>query len=224
MCIVIFSFVTMRTIRTRTVYSEDPALAVNNYYIVYKPFMMLSQFTTELGKRTLADLDYKFPTDVYAIGRLDEDSEGFLILSNDKNLNYKLLDPKFEHTRRYLAQVDGNVTNEAIEALSRGVEISIKGTTYQTQACEAEAIDEPVDIFERTPPIRFRKNIPTSWIKLSIKEGKNHQVRKMTAKVGFPTLRLIRHSTEQLDIVGMHPGEVKEVEKEAIYKGLNIKS
>jgi 23S rRNA pseudouridine2457 synthase len=212
----------MRTIRTRTVYSEDPALTVNNYYIVYKPFMMLSQFTTELGKRTLADLDFKFPTDVYTIGRLDEDSEGFLILSNDKNLNYKLLDPKFEHVRTYLVQVDGAVTGKAIEELSREVEISIKGNTYQTQSCEAEAINEPDNIPERTPPIRFRKNIPTSWIKLSIKEGKNHQVRKMTAKVGFPTLRLIRYSTEQLDVNGMKPGEVKEIEKEAIYKGLNI--
>lgn len=191
------------------------------YYYIYKPFMMLSQFTTDLGKRTLADLDYDFPTNVYPIGRLDEESEGLLILTNDKNLSFKLLEPKFNHNRVYIIQVEGSVTEDAIEELCSPMELNIKGISYTTLPAKAEQISEP-DLPERTPPIRFRQNIPTSWIKLSIQEGKNHQVRKMTAKVGFPTLRLIRIATEKLTIDKMQPGEVKKIDNKTLYQKLNI--
>lgn len=212
----------MKNTRQRTTYSEDPTHVSFLYYVVNKPFMMLSQFTSELGKQTLADLEFVFPTDVYPVGRLDEDSEGLLILTNDKNLSYKLLEPKFEHQRTYFIQVDGMITPEAILELTKGVEINVKGVIYPTLPAHAEAIAQPSVIKERNPPIRFRQNIPTSWVKLSIKEGKNHQVRKMTAKVGFPTLRLIRYSTEKLNLEGIQVGEVKEFDKNSLYKLLNI--
>lgn len=191
------------------------------YYVIYKPFMMLSQFTSDLGKKTLAELDYEFPTNVYPVGRLDEESEGLLILTNDKNLSFKLLEPKFEHNRVYLIQVEGVVTEDAIEELCMPMEINIKGVSYLTLPAKAELIAEP-ELPARNPPIRFRQNIPTSWIKLAIKEGKNHQVRKMTAKVGFPTLRLIRTATEKLTIDKMKSGEVKKIDGKILYQKLNI--
>ena len=169
------------------------------YYFIYKPFEMLSQFSREGNHQTLADLDFKFQKEVYPVGRLDADSEGLLLLTNDKTLNHKLLDPKFKHKRVYLAQVEGIVTQEAKTILEKGVSITVDGKKHQTLPCSAELLpatfgDEPGDVPERKPPIRFRKNSPTSWIKLTLHEGKNRQVRKMTAAVGFPTLRLIRIS------------------------------
>lgn len=193
----------------------------NKYYIIYKPFEMLCQFTGEKGQKTLGELG-KFPKDVYPLGRLDANSEGLLILTNDPDLNHRLLNPKFEHQRTYLAQVDGSVTPEAIEKLCKGVEISVEGKKYRTKPAKAIALtDEPV-VPERIPPIRFRKNIPTSWIELTLTEGKNHQVRKMTAQVGFPTLRLIRTAIEGIKLGAMKPGEVKELGGKDIYLMLKI--
>jgi 23S rRNA pseudouridine2457 synthase len=188
-----------------------------NYFIIYKPFGMLSQFSAEGDKSTLAQIG-SFPVDVYPVGRLDADSEGLLLLTNDTELNYRLLTPRFKHERTYLAQVEGKVTQKAIEMLCKEVTITINGNPYHTLPALAKALaSEPV-LPDRIPPIRFRKNIPTSWIQLSLYEGKNRQVRKMTASVGFPTLRLVRVAIEGIRLADMQPGEIKEFGKEKIYK------
>jgi 23S rRNA pseudouridine2457 synthase len=189
------------------------------YFVLYKPYGVLNQFTDDLGRPTLATL-YPFPKDVYAVGRLDLDSEGLLLLTNDKSLNHRLLNPKFHHKKTYWVQVEGEITEEAIKKLAKGVEIKIDGKIYHTLPAEAFFFQTPPQLPERNPPIRFRKNIPTSWISLSIIEGKKHQVRKMTAAVGFPTLRLVRYQIQELTLEDLQIGEVKEVSEEEIYRKL----
>lgn len=184
---------------------------------------MLSQFSREGNNKALADLNYNFPKDAYPVGRLDSDSEGLLLLTNDKVINHKLLDPKFKHNRTYIAQVEGTFSIEAKAKLEKGVSISVEGKNYNTLPCKIEIIHEPEQLPERNPPIRFRKNIPTSWIKIMLHEGKNRQVRKMTAAVGFPTLRLIRNAIEKIEIENLQPGEVREIKKEECYSLLSIK-
>jgi 23S rRNA pseudouridine2457 synthase len=163
------------------------------YCIVYKPFNVLSQFTSGEGKQTLKNF-FDVPPDVYAVGRLDYDSEGLLLLTNDKKINNQLLNPSFAHEREYWVQVDGEITDEAIRNLETGVDITVDGKTYRTKKCCAAVFKIPPVVPDRNPPIRYRKSLPTSWIKLVLTEGKNRQVRKMTAAVGFPTLRLIRYN------------------------------
>ncbi len=170
-----------------------------------KPFGVLSQFTPEGGHPALND--FGFPAGVYAAGRLDHDSEGALLLTDDGQLIKKLLDPKFEHPRTYLAQVEGEITPAALEQLSKGV--VIKG--YRTRPCQAESVAPPEGLWERVPPIRYRANIPTSWVRLTLIEGKNRQVRRMTAAVGFPTLRLIRIQIGALDLAELQPGQWRVV-------------
>lgn len=166
-----------------------------------KPYGVLSQFTPEAGHRALDE--FGFPPGVYAAGRLDHDSEGALLLTDDGRLIKKLLDPKYEHPRTYLVQVDGQITEEALRQLAKGV--VIKG--YRTKPCKAEMAVPPEDLWERVPSIRYRANIPTSWIRLTLVEGKNRQVRHMTAAVGFPTLRLIRVQIGDLTLGDLKPGE-----------------
>lgn len=187
------------------------------YFLIYKPYGMLSQFSREGDKPTLADLDFTFPKDVYPVGRLDADSEGLLLLTNDNWLKTKLLEPRNKHYRTYYVQVEGMITEEACESLSKGVAISINGKSYQTLPARAVAIDNP-QLPERNPPIRFRQNIPTSWVSISLYEGKNRQVRRMTAAVGFPTLRLVRWAIGNMVLGTMQPGEVQEVEGKALIK------
>lgn len=168
-----------------------------------KPYGVLSQFTPEAGHRALDE--FGFPPGVYAAGRLDHDSEGALLLTDDGRLIKRLLDPKNAHPRTYLAQVDGEVTDEALQKLATGV--VIKG--YRTRPCKAERVQPPEGLWERVPPIRYRANIPTSWVRLTLTEGKNRQVRHMTAAVGFPTLRLIRVQIGDLSLGSLQPGEWK---------------
>ena len=170
-----------------------------------KPYGVLSQFTPEAGHPALDG--FVFPAGVYAAGRLDHDSEGALLLTDDGRLIKKLLDPKNEHPRTYLVQVDGQITEEACNKLSKGV--VIKG--YRTKPCVAEMTVPPDDLWERTPPVRYRANIPTSWILITLTEGKNRQVRHMTAAVGFPTLRLLRVKIGKLTLEGLKPGEWRVV-------------
>jgi len=191
----------------------------HQYFIIYKPYLVLSQFTSKDNKKTLSDF-FQLPKDVYPAGRLDYDSEGLLILTNDVVLNHRLLHPKFAHEREYLVQVDGAVTFAAIELLQKGVEINVDGKLYKTKPCKAFLLNEEPDAEERNPPIRFRKEIPAPWIKLILTEGKNRQVRKMTAKVGFPTLRLIRTRIEQLELNKMKPGNILQLSKKTIYQKL----
>ena len=175
-----------------------------------KPFGVLSQFTPEAGHRALDE--FGFPPNVYAAGRLDHDSEGALLLTDDGKLIKKLLDPKFEHPRTYLAQVDGKITQEAVNQLKKGV--TIKG--YRTKPCQAEIVAPPENLWERIPPIRYRANIPTSWVRLTLIEGKNRQVRHSTAAVGFPTLRLIRVQIGNISLGDLQPGEWRVVNEKVI--------
>jgi 23S rRNA pseudouridine2457 synthase len=181
---------------------------LNFYCIIYKPFNVLSQFTSQEGKQTLKDF-FDVPPDVYPVGRLDYDSEGLLILTNDKTINNKLLNPHNEHIREYWVQVDGAITADAVNRLQQGVCISVDGKKYQTKKCSVAIFKTAPAVPERNPPIRFRANIPAPWIKMKLTEGKNRQVRKMTAEVGFPTLRLIRYSIEKCTIEGLQPGDMR---------------
>lgn len=192
----------------------------HSYYIIHKPCGMLSQFSAEGGHAGLGELA-AFPPDVYPVGRLDHDSEGLLLLTNDKKVNNLLLDPKKKHRRTYWVQVEGNVTDEALEQLRKGITISIDGKAYLTLPATAKRMDAP-SLPERVPPIRFRKNIPTSWIELSLHEGKNRQVRRMTAATGFPTLRLIRAAMEQLQLGDLKSGDVLELDARQVYKLLRL--
>ena len=144
------------------------------YYIIYKPFGMLSQFSREHeGHITLADLDYTFEKDVYPVGRLDKDSEGLLILTNNKQLTDALLNPKHKHWRSYWVQVDKIPTAEAIQALQDGVDIKVGKQVYRTQQAKALLLDNAPALPDRNPPVRFRKEIPTAWIQIGLIEGKN---------------------------------------------------
>lgn len=194
---------------------------MSNYYIIYKPFQVLSQFTSENGKACLKDF-FEVPTDVYPVGRLDFDSEGLLLLTNDKTLNHRLLHPSFAHEREYRVQVEGLITNEALQLLNTGVNISVDGKPYLTKAAKAARLAEHVVIPDRNPPIRFRQNIPTSWIKLILTEGKNRQVRKMTAAAGFPTLRLIRYRLAGLSLDPMLPGDMIDMIQNEVYGKLGL--
>jgi 23S rRNA pseudouridine2457 synthase len=167
----------------------------------HKPYGVLCQFTPDQpGQRTLAE--FGFPAGVYPVGRLDMDSEGLLLLTDEAGFNHRLLDPKTAHPRTYLAQVEGLPTAETLGRLERGG-LEIQG--YRTRPCGARVPDPPPDIPPRDPPVRFRKAIPTSWLELRLTEGKNRQVRRMTAVVGYPTLRLIR-----IAIGGFSGAEVRE--------------
>jgi len=175
------------------------------YFIINKPYGVLSQFSDSDGRKTLKNF-FHFPKDVYPVGRLDMDSEGLLILTNDKSLTDYLLNPKNEHEREYYVQVEGIPTSEAIDKLRNGVVIEGR----KTLTAKVKIISE-LRLQERIPPIRKRKYIPTSWLSITIIEGRNRQIRKMTAAVGFPTLRLIRVRIKNLTIGKLKIGEVREL-------------
>ncbi len=168
----------------------------------HKPYGVLSQFTPEPGSRWRTLADFGFPPGVYPLGRLDADSEGLLLLSDERELNARLLHPTRGHTRTYWAQVERVPSAEALQQLERGVVIG----GHQTLPCRAWLLDPQPEIAPRDPPIRYRKNVLDCWIALELVEGKNHQVRKMTAAVGHPTLRLVRVKTGALELGALAPG------------------
>jgi 23S rRNA pseudouridine2457 synthase len=188
---------------------------MHNYYIIHKPYQVLCQFSAEANKLTLKDV-FDVPNNVYPVGRLDYDSEGLLLLTNDGTLTNKLLHPTNAHQRTYWVQVDGQITNEAIAQLAKGVYIAVDGKKYMTKPCEATMLTG-VTIPDRIPPIRVRKNIPTTWLQLTLTEGKNRQVRKMTAAVGYPTLRLIRYSIENVNIKNLPAGHMINISKSELF-------
>ncbi len=165
-----------------------------------KPFQVLSQFTDADGRETLKD--YIDIPDVYAAGRLDRDSEGLLVLTNDGKLQHKLAHPKAKTSKTYWVQVEGIPDDNAINALREGVELK----DGMTKPAKVKRIEAP-DVWERHPPVRFRQNIPTSWLSITISEGRNRQVRRMTAHVGYPTLRLIRYRVGNWTIDGIENGK-----------------
>lgn len=167
-----------------------------------KPYDVVSQFTGSPEERTLAEF-IKIP-DFYAAGRLDKNSEGLLLLTNDGALQHQLSHPKFNKKKYYWVQVEGIPSEADLEPLRKGLILK----EIRFLPAEARCIKEPT-LWPRTPPVRFRQNIPTSWLELIIKEGKNHQVRKMTAAIGFPTLRLVRHRIGDWKLEELQPGEYK---------------
>lgn len=186
-----------------------------HYYMICKPFQVLSQFSAEGYKKTLKDF-FDVPQNVYPVGRLDYDSEGLLLLTNDTTINQLLLHPLRAHEREYWVQVEGEVTKEALQKLQKGITIQIDKKPHNTQPCKAIHFEKPPVVFERIPPIRFRKSIPDSWLSLTLTEGKNRQVRRMTAAVGLPTLRLIRYRIGHLTIEGMQPGDIRSISRKDI--------
>jgi 23S rRNA pseudouridine2457 synthase len=168
-----------------------------------KPYGVLCQFTAGDGRPTLAA--YVRQKDVYPAGRLDHDSEGLLLLTDDGRLAHRLTDPRHKQPKTYLVQVDGEVSDEALAALRRGVLLK-DGPTLPAQAARAA---EPEWLWPRDPPVRYRRSIPTSWIEITLREGRNRQVRRMTAAAGFPTLRLIRVRIGPYALDGLAPGETR---------------
>ena len=191
------------------------------YYKFNKPYGYLSQFSNEVKWKGLSQI-LNLPKDVYGVGRLDAESEGLLLLTNDTSINQRLLLPKNKHERCYYVQVDGKITEEAIAQLAKSVNIKVSKKAYYTLPAKASICAQPDFIWDRVPPIRIRKSIPTSWLKLILIEGKNRQVRKMTAAVGFPTLRLVRFSIEQLSLAHLKPGEIKEYDESEFKKMLHL--
>ena len=168
-----------------------------------KPYGVICQFSKDGMHPTLAD--YIAVPDVYPAGRLDTDSEGLLVLTDDGQLQHRITDPKHKLPKTYWVQVEGIPDEAALESLRHGVQLN-DGTTLPA---EARAMAEPANLWQRDPPIRARKNIPTSWLELTIREGKNRQVRRMTAAVGLPTLRLIRYRIGEWTLDGLEPGKWK---------------
>jgi 23S rRNA pseudouridine2457 synthase len=172
-----------------------------NYYILNKPYEVLTQFTDETGRATLKDF-VQVPG-IYPVGRLDYDSEGLVLLTDDKKLQHRLSDPKFKVEKTYWVQVEGIPDETALDNLRRGVIIK----NVKTAPAKARILEPSPQVWERSKPIRFRANIPTTWVEIKISQGMNRQVRKMTAAVGFPTLRLIRPAIGPLSLDNLQPGE-----------------
>jgi len=175
---------------------------MSSILLLNKPFAVLSQFTSEPPHRSLAE--YINLKGFYPAGRLDKDSEGLLILTDDGKLQQKISNPKFGKFKTYLVQVEGELSEKALETLRNGLNLK----DGPTKPAKARCIDEP-KIWARNPPIRQRKHIPTSWLELSISEGRNRQVRRMTAATGFPTLRLIRTKIDRWELGDLQPGEFR---------------
>ena len=177
-----------------------------------KPFGVICKFSPEPGRRTLAD--YITIPDIYPAGRLDTDSEGLLLLTDDGALQARISSPRFKLPKVYWAQVEGIPNESAIGALCKGVDLG----DFVTQPAGARLIDPPENLWTRDPPIRYRAKIPTSWLELTLREGKNRQVRRMTARVGFPTLRLVRASIGNVSVHGLAPGESREIDAETLWR------
>ena len=177
------------------------------YILFYKPYGVLCQFTDDSASPRPTLKEYIAIPDVYSVGRLDFDSEGLLLLTNDGQLKHRLIDPQFEHSRTYLVQVERVPSQEALQKLRDGV--IIQG--YKTKPARVNLLDVAPELSPRQPPIRDRASIPTAWIELILTEGKNRQVRKMTAAVGFPTLRLVRVAIAHLHLENLKVGQWREL-------------
>ncbi len=178
--------------------------------LLNKPFGVLCQFTDEGGRATLKD--YVPVPGVYAAGRLDADSEGLVLLTDDGAFQHRIADPRHKLPKTYLVQVEGEVDEAALALLRAGLDLG----DFRTRPCGARRVAEPDWLWPRDPPVRFRKSVPTSWVEIVLREGKNRQVRRMTAKVGHPTLRLIRVAIGPWRLDGLGVGEWREVAREEV--------
>jgi len=178
-----------------------------------KPFGVICKFRPEPGRITLAD--YISVRSVYPAGRLDTDSEGLLLLTDDGVLQARIANPRHKLTKIYWAQVEGVPTEAALASLRDGVDLG----DFETAAAGVRRISEPEGLWPRDPPIRYRARIPTAWIELTLREGKNRQVRRMTARVGFPTLRLVRAAVGKVRVDGLAPGAWREIDADSPWTG-----
>lgn len=195
---------------------------VHRYFIIHKPRNMVSQFVSSHDVRLLGDLDFDFPEGTHAIGRLDKDSEGLLLLTTNKRMTKLLFESSTPHARSYLVQVKYEVSDEKIALLRAGIGIShTNDSIYTTQPCLVERITHPETYISNANELQFY--IPHSWLLLTLTEGKFHQVRKMVKTIGHPCKRLIRISIENLTLQGLAPGEVKEISEEECLEKLSIK-
>ncbi len=186
------------------------------YLLFYKPFDVLCQFTDDSSsdqkRRTLKD--YVSVPGVYPVGRLDQDSEGLLLLTNHGQLQHRLSDPKFQHPRTYLVQVERIPDKVTLQKLRQGVTVQ----NYVSRPATVTLLSEEPALSPRDPPIRFRKSVPTSWLEMTLTEGRNRQVRRMTAAVGFPTLRLVRIRIAHLSLAGLEPGSWRDVTPDELHR------
>ncbi len=196
---------------------------MNRYFIIYKPYKMVSQFVSPYLQNKLGDLDFIFPQGTNAVGRLDDESEGLLILTTDKTLTQRLLHPTNKHKRNYTVQVEKIISDENITKLNTGIEILIKGQNrlYTTQACVVTRIDKPENLALRDKTLR--DDLPQSWLEFELTEGKNRQIRKMCSAVRHKCRRLIRTKIENLELGIMQPGDVKEIEQKELFDLLKLK-
>ena len=190
--------------------SPTPAPTPHRHFLIHKPYGYLSQFIGEAKKKKLGAF-HDFPAGIMAIGRLDEDSEGLLLLTTDGKMSEHIRSKKFE--KEYYAQLDGLIDEAALARLRAGVEIGIHNVRYQTSPCTAFRLDPAPGFAPRTRKIRDDRHGPTSWVSITLTEGKYRQIRKMTAAVGFPTLRLVRVRVGSLHLGALQPGEVVEIKR-----------
>ncbi len=184
----------------------NQAAPLHRYVLFYKPYNVLCQFTDSEGSRPTLKPYIPIP-DIYAVGRLDYDSEGLLLLTNHGQLQHRLSDPKFRHPRTYWVQVERVPDDSALQPLRQGIALQ----DYQTRPAAIAVLPNEPPLPPRDPPIRFRKSIPTAWLEMTLTEGRNRQVRRMTAAIGFPTLRLVRAAIAHLSIAGLEPGQWREL-------------
>jgi 23S rRNA pseudouridine2457 synthase len=194
----------------------------HRYFVLNKPYNMVSQFVSTHDVSLLGDLDFKFPEGTHAIGRLDNNSEGLLLLTTNKKITRLLFQGEMPHTRTYLVQVKNLVSKENLLLLQNGIEIRVKGGgNYITTPCEVSIVPKPGKLF--SSGYELRDDVPSTWLQITLTEGKFHQVRKMVAGIHHRCKRLIRVSIEDIELDGLQPGEIKELDEESFFRKLKIK-
>ena len=193
----------------------------HRYFVINKPYDMVSQFISTHDLRLLGAMNFSFPEGIHAIGRLDKNSEGLLLLTTNKKITRLLFQGKIPHSRKYLIQVRGTLNEATLELLRKGVSIEIKGgVQYMTQPCDVSIVEKPVNLF--SSGYELHERVPSSWLEIALTEGKFHQIRKMVSAVRHPCKRLIRISIEDVSLDGLMPGEVRELEEEEFFQKLKL--